>query len=855
MVLWRLVKRPSLVMNLDGFPAPVKKLPRLTSSYQCQISCASSTISASAAVAPIDYETRGWQEAEDQEGNGVLERNLPQKRGKVVRTVLSDYHPGTKHWLPTPKAVQVSQQKTAEEEAVPEGGSGVLPSITSLGQKTVPRRVRSVHRLSIRHRLWSWEALEFESNVGQDNAFGLQLVDDPKYRDDFWIWVELLRFRQRVYGLQGTVDIWEGIKRRKLILPVRGPQADVLWSSFISLGFVHWEVLDEVHLHARKIFEDTGTAWQEIYKKIVGHLLATDPRQAYRWHSLILPIHRPSPDEVSYLFNQALTSKVALSAFEQIYKEVDVRTGYGTIVPRLCNLELYDTAHQWHYLLIEMGDMPGGSHAVEPLMRHLSLYKSSEQLRDFTRSLVDAHVPFTVSTSLASQGQPIISRESMSRMLGEAHSIAPKSFSDEFCARLFATKAFSVDMVMRGLRMLGMESIGPLSLREIASRDATTEAVAARMDQFRELGLSVGSSIFSKLVRQFAVEGKENMLEELLSSDQHPDALEDRELQETLLASYHAAQDWPRLNSTLAILTCHSKENVVFYEKNVILRCYIRQHNLTAAIKMLEDMRLARVSVSPLSTRLMRDTILRPRKVGRRPVSLAVEFDDLGHLIGLWQGILRCGGHVAPLLWREVFRRLGQTGRLKEFEKLALWLVVWYHPNNAKSLRARYSPYAGIKRRALVPSELSAYNYHHPYRLLFSLVQQEAIIAWGFRTLAEKPPAARPSLESTRSWKWGIKLLLKLKEHGVAVSKDTVRRVIKHRLNILYGPGRSSVPANRLARVNNPDPLRVMLAEIRALWERLFVKTPRSSSAKRRARRRLLTQATGYRADSLIKGS
>ena len=819
MALWWLVKRPPRPISVDKFVAPQKGRPGLTHLCQRQIFCASSRQLASVAIQPNDYEASEGQHAAGQEGD-VPEGNLQQGRSKpVVRTVFSEHRPAVKHWLPNSGALQQEA-----EGAAPEEGSRVLPYVSSPEEATVLRRVPSAHRGSFRGRLSAWDALLFESNVGQDSALGLRLVDDPRHIGDLRIWAELLRFRQRVYGLQGTSDIWEGIKRRKLSLPIRGPQADEFWSSFITCGFERRALLDEVYLHARKIFEKTGTTWRGIYSMIMGHLLATDPKHAYRWHRLLVQIHRPVSSELSYLLTQASTSKVALGAFEEIYGDLEVRTLYANIIPRLCKLELFDSAHRWHYLLLRMGDLPRNFDAVKPLMKYLALYKSSEDRRDLTRSLVDAGVPFTVSTPHAFQEDPVISREIMSRMLGEAHSIAPKSFSDEFCARLFATKAFSIEIVTRGLRILGMDRIGPLSLREIATRDATTEAVAARMDQFRELGMSIGSSIFSRLVKKLAVDGKEDMLQVLLSSDQHPDALEDFELQETLLASYHAAEDWPKFNSTLAILAYHSQGKLPFHKSNQILRSYIRQRNLTAAIGTLEKMSLEKVPVSALSIRLMREGILRPRRVGRRPISLTVGFDDLGILISLWQGILRCGGYVAPLSWREVFRRLGQTGRLEELEKLALWLVVWYHPRDAKSVRLRASPYAGIKRSGSVPRTLSADHPRHPCRTLFSSVQQEAMIAWGFKTLAERPTAARSSSASLPSWTWGLKLLLKLKGQGVAVSKRTVRRALRNRLRILYGPGRSAVPANRLARANNPYELGVMLGEVKVLWKELFTK-------------------------------
>jgi hypothetical protein len=71
------------------------------------------------------------------------------------------------------------------------------------------------------------------------------------------------------------------------------------------------------------------------------------------------------------------------------------------------------------------------------------------------------------------------------------------------------------------------------------------------MDQLKEYGISLGTSTFSKLVRKFALENKVDLLSDLLSSDQHPGALEDLNLQESLLASYHEARDWRQLTGPL----------------------------------------------------------------------------------------------------------------------------------------------------------------------------------------------------------------------------------------------------------------------------------------------------------------
>lgn len=798
--LRRLLRTPSALVLLRNLITSPDQVLQLASCYRCHISSHSSRRIASTVVRPFGCEST--------EG----------------------------HDLPSKQRDGVTQSNPSEE------------------QRALFRKVSPAHNADVQGRLSTWEALQFESDVDNDHGLGLRLVDNPRHSHNFQVWVDLLQFRQRMYGSRGVSDIWEGIRRRQLNIPVSGPQAETLWNAIIALSLKESEVLDQVYVYAQKLYEDTGTRWQGLYKAVVGHLLAADPKKVYKWHRRLEKNHRPLPEHLDLIFNQALTSNEALGVFKRIYIELDVRTLYANIVARLCESGRYETAHKWHYLLMRMKDMPSSSSVVEPLMQHLASYGKSDQLRDLTRSLVDGGIPFTVSTSKAFRDNEVISREIMNRMLGKAHSIAPKTFSDELCARLFATRAFSVDSVLGGLRMLGLEAIGPLCIREIALRDATPQAVATRMDQLKEYGISLGTSTFSKLVRKFALENKVDLLSDLLSSDQHPGALEDLNLQESLLASYHEARDWRQFDRTIATLTAYSDGDASVATWNLILRSYLTQRNLKAASQTLEDMRLERVPVSPRSCRCMGVNILRFRRVGRSPVSLAARSDDLGHLISLWQGILRCGGYLSPMAWKEVFRRLGQANRLDELEKLALWLTAWYSPKGSEAGRSLLSPYVaytGIKRVGLVPRELPTSHPRHPYRIIFSTIQQEAIIAWGLKNIGTKssatqlcsPALAMTSKHEDRTWTWGLKLLLKLKRQGVVVHIDTVRRVFTHRLTILYGPGQSAVLANRVARANNPYSLGAVLSEARAIWgPSVSHLAPGSLLPSPRTRRRLLTR-------------
>jgi hypothetical protein len=82
------------------------------------------------------------------------------------------------------------------------------------------------------------ENLEYESDVGQLEDTGNRLIDIPHFRNDFALWEELLRYRQRHYGEEGTINIWRGltVRHTDVLLPVEGERADFFWQSFVNVA-------------------------------------------------------------------------------------------------------------------------------------------------------------------------------------------------------------------------------------------------------------------------------------------------------------------------------------------------------------------------------------------------------------------------------------------------------------------------------------------------------------------------------------------------------------------------------------------------------------------------------------------
>lgn len=679
-----------------------------------------------------------------------------------------------------------------------------------------------------RHRLETFEQFYYESDLDSTASQGPRLVDQADLGNDFELWLQLLAFRRRNYGGSGVATIWNAILRRDVDLPTTGPIADDLWNAFLGFAFQRRSLANTFYKYVQKLHGRTGRGWSKLYLKVLEHEIETISPHWNHWHQRLRNDFPPTFEHLQILFEKAMSSEKRLAVFKGIYLNLPIRSMYSTIVPLLCDEGMYKNALQWHNLLMRMGDRPYSSMVAEPLLHHLAIYGDQGELIAITKKMVEAGVSFAKPVDAPPKKHPIISREIMNRMHGEIHNIAPKTISDSFCARFFATKLIPVDMVISVLKVLGAEEIGPLSLREMAVREMYASAISRRIIQLQEAGIAIGSSRFSVTLKRLAEEEDQELVLSLLTSDQHPDELDNWRLQESLLAYYRRLNDKLQYRRTIAILTSNVPGWLVPQERwNLQLRGHATDRDTKAVMQTIEDMREARVKVSLKSSAYLRECLLSTRNPSKRPYRT----DDIPLHVNIWQMILRDGGSLPPIAWREVLRRYGMAGRLDEFEKLALWLASWYSDREARGRQVnrtyrRHHDKLNLAIRML--ESLPTRHDRHPLRVIFPPQAQEGIIAWGFRQCAlpqGTPPhehnkhAMSTYLEIwTTGWKWGLKLLLQLKQSGVHIQDATVASACRDRLLILFGDGISNRLVNRRIRANNPLTIEQMILGMEEVW-------------------------------------
>ncbi|PVH73620.1 hypothetical protein DL98DRAFT_519810 [Cadophora sp. DSE1049] len=652
-------------------------------------------------------------------------------------------------------------------------------------------------RIHWQEAMFSHERLDFESDIAVMQNGGRERLLDTMYKDDMALWTMLLEYRKRVYGKEGVLTFWHAAQERGIRLPMKGFLADKLWHTFLALGLENPDVLEGIYQYSKK-----NGLHSSLYPWIVGNFLETHQGDAaLKWHNRLSTFQKPNQFTFAKMCRRVIIKEGDLGTMKQIYNMLPHRNLYHKIIPLLCKSQKYKMAIHLHSFFCKHGDFPVSAKCAEPLVQYLATY-DPPSARKITQDLVKGGVSFASTLSQKLEESFKISRELMNVIHGETLHIPVKKYNDELGARWFATTWVSLDVAINAVHALGVQEIGPLSLQAIALRDPDPKAIVARIEQLKELGISIGTSLFSRAVKTFArhaSHGKLDLLDGLLNSDQHPDELENFRLQEALLESYAQEGDWTQYRRTLEIRLLASSSPEID-RRNIELRMIASSSDTSAALRGLEDMLLDGIPVKGQTISLLLKHTLPPRRPGHRPMALG-DHDGGNGKTGLMQSIamlkaiMRSGSYVHPNLWHEIIRRLGMLGHMRTLESLCIWLTMHYGPQNHNLTESWL-------RRYRVPAELPTSYGLHPICMLFPASLQQGIVEWGFiashsqpahRTHSSRLLATPTSLEETSlAMTSGISILKKLNSLGVHIERRSVRKAIFNRLVMYYGPGYSN---------------------------------------------------------------
>ncbi|OJI98356.1 hypothetical protein ASPVEDRAFT_59747 [Aspergillus versicolor CBS 583.65] len=670
------------------------------------------------------------------------------------------------------------------------------------------------------------ESLDYESDVGHTRDIGTRLVDSPAHRNDFGLWLELLKYRRRHYGNAGTQQIWEGLMRRVggLQIPVDGETADTLWQTFVDCGLEREGFLNEIADYALGLWNETGQRWPKLYQSIVSwYVKRGKPSQAVHWHKRLQYPHLSDPNDIAQCFTSYISEYMKTPnnllarriAFEQICQHTDGHQVYGQVISALIATGKPRDLLQMHEFLIARGDHPRSLEELQPLLDFAEAFISSsstkEMLWQYSRERFGS-----AETVDSTSSRP----EEAGKFDSEEHLEDP-GFNDGFGARVFATKALTFDMILSGLKTFRVTSIGPQSLREMARKAGGSHDVLEKLDILEQNNISVGDSIFARLLRRLATENRQAHLSELINSDQHHDVFEDSETQIALLKSHYIAGDWRQYNLTLEVL----KE--LLGDGLDLMSIHVRKHiaagETTLAAGVVTDMLMKGFTPNEYSVTFMVNYLFGPRRPGRRPVQQVNlrSRHDLASVFRYLQGLSQAGANVPLKLWDELLKRYGMTDRWDELRACCLWLARRYPGYSASS------SHSATAARAPRGDCLTLQRIFHRH-------MQQAIISWGFIIQPSKLKSyhmAGRHDERLVPFVRGIMLLRELQNRGLIVQSAPVYRACLKRLLILYGPFYWSRRRNRALRAVNPYTIERVISDINIAGNpRLISGVPRNNA-------------------------
>ncbi|KAK1028556.1 hypothetical protein LTS16_020502 [Friedmanniomyces endolithicus] len=699
----------------------------------------------------------------------------------------------------------------------------------------------------------SFQALRYQADVNCEAKLGKLMVDQDEHLTNYQLWIELLQFRRRVDGFGGVLDVWYGMRRRNIDLPTVGESAKTLWNDFIDAALVRngtHKISDadiirhEIYGFAKSLKDRTGEQYPDLYKGLVGHLFRIDVAgmgRACHWHRRMMSAGLVSPgNALKQIAADALqNARPVFRTFRTLYKQNTAeRDCYDVVVPLAARLRPVDEVLKYHRLFMKHSDGPSTPVFNTPAVQQL--FELDQGVSLPMKHGTHPHDPAFIAASDLHETvkYPPITRASMSALVGDVHSIKPKELSDSFVSKMFATSAFSIDLVIRGLNFFAVESLGPLALREMAARAGSPAELCNKIGSLKDAGIKVAEhGMYARLVLKLAVEGRTDLFNALLASDQHPEGYDDIRTQEALLVSYLEAESWTQVHLTM---TCLTLAGVALEGKavNRLAQHYIRARSWRLAAQTIENMKKLRLSLTSVTIAHLWRYLLPERRKGMRPqTSQRLEtppFDALDFVTNAYMYSDALSRNVPGRLWREILKRYGMDFRWHELEKVVLWLAARYRPRGPRTMQSRRGGRAGKVTR-VISGKLEE---------VFTEQMQQALFTWGYRDASARnklcfrglqvamvEPMKALSLGSSSqdvrqnevSWTQGLLLLRQLKQYGLAVHDSTVRQAFCTRMWILFGPACSSKAVNQSERKKNKLRLADFIRQGQAAYDGMLV--------------------------------
>jgi hypothetical protein len=533
-----------------------------------------------------------------------------------------------------------------------------------------------MRKLLLRSCRWITKSVD-HSRLNATRSLSTQTttVNNPP-GDDIEKWQRLLLRRQRLHGYYGDGGVREFLYRLKLSkhdLAVDSKAAEVLWIALLENAALQKEVLD----YAIDLRQRTGRVFAKLYYYVMSSILL-DPNHhldhAVYIHSLFRDQYIITPRCIQLLAPFAVRNEKASATFKAIYDLF--RSGhmsiYDQIVPTLLQRGNWVQALEWHEHLLKKGDGPQSTNYMQ-------------DLQDSRPDLVPLFMQYDPqSSTYVAKPEHMIdvpSPEDYSILKGISLPSATANIdplSDRICSRLFATRTLSVNFIISGLKIFESRLLGPLAMRELFLRAKSAQHASQYLQLLKDAEIDIQETNYSDILLSFVVAEEYELLQDLVTSDLHPETFDDLALQHKLLAMYALDEDHLACKRTRAVLNILSTPGRKLSTKSTLVISKdifepAKAHTLTQQINdIMASVDLEYADLDTVMTNLLSYHHYERRKPSE--LSTAIMMLNISN-------VTLQNGHIAPP--RQINTLLTRLGKANKFD------LVWNFSTHIMSILGR----------------------------------------------------------------------------------------------------------------------------------------------------------------------
>lgn len=660
------------------------------------------------------------------------------------------------------------------------------------------------------------EAMRRQVELNASSAVNLRLVDQPGNESDMQLWACLMEFCHRRMGYEGVVMLWQFVLRKKTLHQVDGSLPQAFWGRILSAAVRNDAFLLEVVEYAKWLYREHNVRWPDLYSTVMRHMLphgAID--QVLQWHVTLASLYPVDEAEFIQVMkeNVIITNEGIQESLRILYKTGPHRRMYDHIIPYLYSSGHEMLARQWRKVFLLVNDRPK-SPAARPFLRYLLAYYS-DKTKFTDEEMAVAGRPTEASATAPDGLGPSNATDTIhnlrylvNKVHGETFGVDEKPYNDQLGAKWLASTWVSLDFAISLLHTLGVREIGPLSIRAIAWRERLAQPLSSRFKQLAQWDIHVTDSKYVEALRHHADVGDDEALQELVSSDIHPDVFDSEEARREVLENCLRVGEWTTYQLILKTMMAVSSDHLSIHS-NKVLESILRQGNGTMALNIMQELRSQGIGLTPDASYLVSSFVVQHLVPHRGPPE---ERQHVDLCRSLCRELASTRFPPAVQAWRAVLLRLGREGRLDDLDRLSLEIIrmfanyresdspMWACPSVDVPAHIRDPfPYETFQE---LPRDLGLRRPNHPLRLIFDNKMQNLIVRWGFQytrydlrgearaTAVLKDKTAQRLTHNTNPSQYyfarGVRLMAMLRDRGLFYFEDTIKKQIKLRLIDLY---------------------------------------------------------------------